>query len=133
MLDTNIISALLRRDDRALDLARQYLAEHPKLTFSLISRYEILRGLKSRDSSKRLEAFKAFASECEVIGLNETIVDRAAMIWADLRRDGRMIEDADIFIAATALEHGLAVVTDNQTHFRRISGLQVVNWLQPPE
>ena len=38
--------------------------------------------------------------------------------------------DTDILlIAATALGHGIAVVTNNEAHFRRISGLDVENWL----
>ncbi|MGH9829139.1 MAG: hypothetical protein ACREDR_38460 [Blastocatellia bacterium] len=31
-------------------------------------------------------------------------------------------------IAATALVHQLVVVTNNEAHFRRISGLNVENW-----
>jgi antitoxin (DNA-binding transcriptional repressor) of toxin-antitoxin stability system len=41
---------------------------------------------------------------------------------------GELIGDADILIAATALEHGLAIATGNIVHFERIPGLQVVNW-----
>jgi predicted nucleic acid-binding protein len=36
--------------------------------------------------------------------------------------------DADIFIAATALENGLRLATHNHSHFSRISGLIIGNW-----
>jgi predicted nucleic acid-binding protein len=40
-----------------------------------------------------------------------------------------LISDADILIAATAITHGLAVVTNNEAHFRRIQSLPIENWL----
>jgi tRNA(fMet)-specific endonuclease VapC len=63
-----------------------------------------------------------------VLPLTEPIAVRAAAIYADLQLRGELIGDADILIAATALEHGLAIATGNIVHFERIPGLQVVNW-----
>jgi tRNA(fMet)-specific endonuclease VapC len=40
------------------------------------------------------------------------------------------IGDADILIGASALVHGLGIVTNNEDHFRQIPGLQVTNWLR---
>jgi len=44
-------------------------------------------------------------------------------IEAHLRRGGAPLADADLQIAATALHHGLELVTGNLRHFARISGL----------
>lgn len=55
---------------------------------------------------------------------------KAADIYADLSARGELIGDADILIAATALAHGLGVVTNNEDHFRRIRDLRVENWLR---
>jgi predicted nucleic acid-binding protein len=44
-------------------------------------------------------------------------------IRADLERRGRSLADADLQIAATALQHGLELVTGNTKHFRRVPGL----------
>jgi predicted nucleic acid-binding protein len=57
------------------------------------------------------------------------MIVQAARVYADLHRRGELISDADILIAATAMTRGLAVVTGNVAHFRRIRDLQVVNWL----
>lgn len=46
-------------------------------------------------------------------------------IQADLARQGRGLADADLQIAATAIFHGLALVTGNIRHFDRIPGLQI--------
>ena len=66
----------------------------------------------------------------DVLPLTDEVVVRAADIYAALKQRGEPIGDADILIAATALDRGLAVVTNNEDHFRRISGLAVENWLR---
>lgn len=53
---------------------------------------------------------------------------RAADIYGALHKRGALIEDADILIAATALVHGLALVTENALHFDRIPDLIVESW-----
>jgi tRNA(fMet)-specific endonuclease VapC len=42
-----------------------------------------------------------------------------------LRRGGRPLADADLQIAATALHHGLELVTGNVRHFERVRGLSL--------
>jgi tRNA(fMet)-specific endonuclease VapC len=44
-------------------------------------------------------------------------------IRAELERRGRSLADADLQIAATALQHGLMLVTGNDKHFRRVPGI----------
>jgi tRNA(fMet)-specific endonuclease VapC len=47
MLDTDILSALMRKNHQVVAKAKAYLAQHRRLTLSIITRYEILRGLKA--------------------------------------------------------------------------------------
>jgi tRNA(fMet)-specific endonuclease VapC len=47
-----------------------------------------------------------------------------------LESKGQKIGDMDTFIAATALEEDLIVVTGNVEHFSRIPGLKVENWME---
>jgi predicted nucleic acid-binding protein len=51
-------------------------------------------------------------------------------IYADLHRQGNLIGDAGILIAASALVNGCGVVTNNEKHFQRMSGLHLENWLK---
>jgi tRNA(fMet)-specific endonuclease VapC len=46
-----------------------------------------------------------------------------------LARAGKPIGPYDTLIAATALEHGLTLVTHNTREFRRVEGLAVEDWL----
>lgn len=47
-------------------------------------------------------------------------------IGSELVRSGKVNASHDLWIAATALTHGLGVATRNVSHFERISGLRVV-------
>lgn len=48
-------------------------------------------------------------------------------IKSRLKKEGRPIPENDVWIAALAMEHGLPLVT-RDTHFSRISGLEIVEW-----
>jgi tRNA(fMet)-specific endonuclease VapC len=130
LLDTDILSAVMRKNPLAIERARSYLEVHRQFNFSLITRYEILRGLYAKGAGKQLAAFDKLCARSRVLPLTDPIVVQAAIIYDDLHRRGELISDADILIAATAITHGLAVVTNNEAHFRRIRDLQVVNWLE---
>jgi tRNA(fMet)-specific endonuclease VapC len=129
LLDTDILSAVMRRRPPAVARAQDYLAVHRQFTFSVITRYEVLRGLKAKGAATQLAAFEQFCAANHVLPLTDAVVVRAADIYADLHRRGQLIGDADILIAATALEHGLTLVTNNTSHLNRVPGLTVENWL----
>lgn len=130
VLDTDILSAILKKDPAVLPRARAYLSEHGHFTLSILTRYEIMRGLKAKSATTQLAAFELFCAQNEILPLTDAVVTEASDIYADLTRRGEPIGDADILIAASALVRGWAVVTNNERHFRRISGLQVENWLK---
>ena len=129
LLDTDILSAVMRQSPIALTRARAYLAVHHRLTFSIITRYEVLRGLYAKNAMAQLAAFDRLCSVSTILPLSDAIVIRAATIYGDLHQRGVLIGDADILIAATGLEHGLIVVTNNESHYQRIAGIQLDNWL----
>lgn len=131
LLDTDVLSAIMRGQPTALIHSAEYLTEHPQLTLSAITRYEILRGLKARGAAVQLFAFNAFCEASTVLPITDEIIDRASSIYADLYRRGDLIGDADILIAATAMEHRLALVTNNTRHYGRIADLELQNWLEP--
>lgn len=132
LLDTDTLSAVMRgAPPTVITKAREYLAEHGAFTFSIITRYEILRGLKAKNAVVQLQAFDRLCAGSQIVPLTDAAVVKASEIYAELRRRGEPIGDADTLIAASALIHGLAVVTNNIGHFGRISGLAVENWLEP--
>ncbi len=139
VLDTDILSAIMRQHPVVIPKAREYLLEHGQFTFSIITRFEILRGLKAKGATRQAIVFDEFCARNTILPLTDEVVVKAADIYADLRGRGELIGDADILIAASALVRGLGVVTNNEAHFQRIRDrvaghgsvhLQVDNWLK---
>ena len=129
LLDTDTLSIFMRRPASLRAKARPYLAEHGQFTFSLITKYEILRGLKAKKAQRQLERFEERCLRSIILPIGDDVIERASDIYADLKRRGELIGDADILIAACALVNGMGVVTNNERHFKRIDGLTVENWL----
>jgi len=50
-------------------------------------------------------------------------------VYADLRRRGKLIGEADILVAGIVLAHDGVLVTNNVDHFQRVPNLKVENWL----
>lgn len=130
IVDTDILSAVMRRNSVVIPKAHAYIREYGRFTLSIITRYEILRGLKAKDAVTQAIAFDQFCLKNIILPLTDEIVVRAAEIYADLRKQGELISDADILIAASALVHGLGIITNNEDHFKRIMDLRLENWLK---
>jgi tRNA(fMet)-specific endonuclease VapC len=129
LLDTDVLSLLMRRDPRAVIPTRLYLVAHGHLTFSLITRFEILRGLKAKAATAQLAAFERLCLASRVVPVTDEVAVKASDVYAYLHRTGALVPDADLLIAATALVYGLAVVTNNENHFSRVPDLTVHNWI----
>ncbi|RKY71165.1 MAG: PIN domain nuclease [Candidatus Latescibacterota bacterium] len=78
---------------------------------------------------RNLKRIDDFLGKIKVIPLNEASMDKFGQIKADLRRQGKLIEDLDMLIASTAIVKDCVLVTNNTNHFKRIAGLKLENWL----
>jgi predicted nucleic acid-binding protein len=132
LIDTDILSEVLKAKDRTvLDHASLYLHQHGRFGFSAITFYEILRGFRASQAVRQLSHFVALAGGSDVLPVSLAVLDRAASLWADAHAGGHPRDDADLIIAATALESGRTLVTGNVSHFAWINGLKVDDWRQP--
>lgn len=129
LVDTDIMSAILSRNPLVARRAGEYVAQHRRLAFSEMTRFEILRGFEAKQARQRIAVFEAACTGADVLPITTEILDRAAIVYGELHRGGRLIPDADLIIGVTALVHKLDMVTNNVRHLSRIPGLQVVNWL----
>jgi tRNA(fMet)-specific endonuclease VapC len=80
LLDTDILSALMRQDAAVTVKAQAYLVEHQRFTLSIITRYEVVRGLKAKGATKQEKAFDRFCARNEVLPLTEDAIIKAAEI-----------------------------------------------------
>jgi predicted nucleic acid-binding protein len=61
------------------------------------------------------------------VGIDEEICKRFGQERGKLRKEGRLIGDFDLLIAATCLCHSLTLLTNNRRHFEMIEGLQLLS------
>jgi tRNA(fMet)-specific endonuclease VapC len=81
----------------------------------------------SRHTSENLRQVADFALATPILGCDQTTAEEYAIIRNHLRTIGHMIPDNDIWIAATARQHGLTLVT-RDAHFQHIPNLPVESW-----
>lgn len=130
LLDTNILIEILRGNPTVLAHMRAAITAGRDVRINALSYYETRRGLLNAHRAAKLRKFDAFCRTFGVAHLNQAALDRASEIYADLKKKGQLIEDADILIAAMALVNHAVLVTDNVSHFKRVVGLRLENWMR---
>ncbi|HET6884197.1 MAG TPA: type II toxin-antitoxin system VapC family toxin [Pirellulales bacterium] len=129
LIDTDILSEILKgKNAQVLAAAQQYLAVHQRLAFSTMTMYEIMRGMLANQASRQLAGFLAITSTSDMLPISVPVLKRAAGLWAEARKNGHPRDDADLIIAATAIEAQRVLVTGNTAHFSWISGLRLADW-----
>lgn len=127
LLDTNILSAILRKETTVEHRFRRAVADDDILLLSVVVHYEITRGLLKRDAKKQMVTFEYLANQlawCDVIAEDWEL---AARLWAERFKSGRPLQDADLLIAAQAKRLGAILVTDNEKDFDDL-GVKTENW-----
>lgn len=96
------------------------------LAVSIITVAEIYEGAFGLpDPDAALAAFHAFLAGYPVVPLDEDIMLAFARTRSRMRRQGELIPDFDLLIAATAIVHDLTLLTRNLRHFERIPELRI--------
>jgi predicted nucleic acid-binding protein len=116
LLDTNIVIHACRPGG-------EWLApwtESPEAAIASVTKIEAL-GFTSIKPDEELAIQELFAT-CVLHALDDAVVDRAILV-----RRGAKIRAMDAIIAATALEHGLTLVTQNVNDFKGVTGLCILN------
>lgn len=115
LIDTNIISELSRRQPDPAVLA--WAAGITEFRFSVVSLEEIAFGLSWRPNPKIQAWIEGFFSRHAALPITSDIARRAGNLRGRLAAQGRSRTQADMLIAATALAHGLTLVTRNTRDF----------------
>jgi predicted nucleic acid-binding protein len=133
LLDTNIPSEMTRT--RPQPSVSEWLdaANDDQLYFSVVSLGEILKGVTVLPESKRRSQLQQWLDETlrpwfqgRILSVNEPIAERWGVLAGQCQLRGRPLKVVDGFIAATALEHDLTIVTRNVKDFADL-GVTVFN------
>jgi tRNA(fMet)-specific endonuclease VapC len=97
---------------------------------SVITVSELLHGVHRANGPQRVRR-SAFVEHLlaglRAIEISEPIARVHADIWAQLRVRGQLVGAHDLWIAATAITHGLILATGNAVEFQRVPGLRVIS------
>lgn len=126
LVDTDWIIDYLTGQTAAQTLFTQLIPNG--IAVSIISVSEIYEGIYgSRDPTRADEAFRAFLRQVNVLGISRAVAQRNGRIRNELRQRRRPVNQRalDLFIAATALEHNLTLVTRNSDDYSDIPSIQL--------
>ena len=127
LIDTDIIIYSLKNYPVVKNNFRKH-ANDPK-TISVITYGELVFGAKkSGDYHRNIAAAHRISELFPLVEVTKAIIETFAGIKADLQKQGNIIDDMDLLIAATAITMNYTLVTNNERHFSRVPGLQIENW-----
>lgn len=96
---------------------------------SVITVSELLHGVHRASGAQRTRR-RAFVEHLlaglSALPITESVARVHAEIWAQLAQRGEIPGAHDLWIAATAVAHGLGLATGNVDEFRRVPGLRLI-------
>ena len=116
LLDSNIIIYAAQPEHEIL---RQFIADNVPFV-SIVSYVEVLGYHKLTDDARQI--LIEFFTAAYILEIDHSVADRAVAL-----RQQRSMSLGDSLIAATALVHGLALVTHNLVDFQWIADLQLID------
>ncbi|MDO5642498.1 MAG: type II toxin-antitoxin system VapC family toxin [Paracoccus sp. (in: a-proteobacteria)] len=129
MLDTNIVSDLLRHPDGRA--AKRIADVGPDaICVSILTAAELRYGCARKGSAKLLAHVEAILESVQVLAFDVPADAEYGGIRAELEATGETIGPNDLLIAAHACAAGAILVTDNTGEFSRVRGLRVENWIR---
>lgn len=124
VLDTDVVSFLFKNDSRAQAYLphlrdRQWLISF--MTEAELEQWVLL----SNWSPKRREWLRIFLRRFAVVPSSRDLVPKWAEVMVAARRNGRRLETADAWIAATAMLYDALLLTRNASDYLGVPGLKL--------
>lgn len=127
LIDASVIIRMERQGRTLHDLAA--LVPDEPIALASITASELLVGIHraaTPDHRLQRERFvEALLARVPALPFDLVVARVHARLWAQLAEAGQLIGPHDLLIAATAVAHGHAVLTENVREFGRIPGLVV--------
>jgi predicted nucleic acid-binding protein len=121
LLDTNSYVAFKRNEPAAVRSIRQseFIGINATVLGELLSGFRA--GSKEGANRKELNLFLE-SPRVQVLAIDEDTAEYYAKVFCDLKKKGRPIPTNDIWVAASAMQHGLWLVSKDE-HFHEVEGL----------
>jgi len=125
-LDTSVIIDYLRGKENIVDLLDNLDGELTSSYFCLAELFEGVYRSKNKEKTKEI-IIHFFSGLHGTYGVDPEIAEKFGQLRKDLKTKGAIIEDIDLFIAATCLINNLTLVTLNKKHFARVKGIKLLD------
>lgn len=129
MLDTNICIAIIKQKPKNI-LQKFSAYQVGDICISSVTLAELRYGVaKSLYQEKNQAALDEFILPLEIVDFDEPATLYYGTLRATLEKQGTPIGALDMMIAAHALSLNVGLVTNNTKEFKRVSGLQLLDWI----
>jgi tRNA(fMet)-specific endonuclease VapC len=126
LLDTNICIYFLKGRYGLIEKIGQIGFEN--LYISEISVAELKFGAEKSDFPERnRKVVNNLIERFKILPIFSSL-DIYAKEKAKLKKEGKIVDDLDLFIGATAISNDMILVTNNERHFSRLTDIKIENW-----
>lgn len=121
IIDTNFYAAFKRNEAEAVNLIKsaEYIGVNSVILGELLAGFRC--GNRERENRTELDQFLDSA-RVHIVVVDDETSEFYAQVFSELRQKGRPIPSNDLWLAASTLQHGLALATYDD-HFGYISSL----------
>lgn len=105
-----------------------------EVAISVVSQVQAETGLRlqPRAQARYGELMKQLLATVRVIDFGTAEAQKASQIAGYLAQQHESLGGFELILAATALAHGLTLITDEPQRYLSVPGLEVENWLRTP-
>ncbi len=124
LVDSDYVADYLKGRRTATDLLGVLFQDG--MAMSIITFAEVYEGIYyGYNRTHYTKIFHHFLQGVSVLGITRSIAKQYARMRGELGRKGQLIDQPDLFIAATAIHHNVTLVTRNIKDFERIPHLTI--------
>lgn len=123
LLDSSVFIELFRKSSKEETLFHKLALSGNSFGISAITCYEV--GIGNRNPQLK-DYWEKLIGQMSILPFNKECSLIAIEIYFDLLKKNKMIDLADIFIAATAITNKIPIATLNIRHFERIHNLEII-------
>ncbi len=128
-LDTDILIEYFRGNE-AIRRKVESLTGKDRVGLIWLTFYEFFKGIFVSGKLGEERFLQELNETCLILNPSYEAAKIGGEIYAALRKEGRLINDADILIASIVKANDAVLVTNNEEHFSRIKGLKIENWFK---
>jgi len=126
LVDTDWIIHYLSGSEEIIQKLEEFRPQG--LAVSIIALAELYEGVYySKNPEASQKGVDDFLVDMPILGLKKEVCQIFGRERGKLRRQGNIIGDFDLLIAATCLHYNLTLLTNNVRHFERVEGLSITS------